>query len=208
LAVVEALPRTPVVVAAPQVLELKKVDQERNQAVPDRAETLRSHPAKAAAPAPMAASPTAVPGGVPGGVSGGVVGGVVGGGARAKKAEARTARADLQAPGLVRGEMVISPAWNLETLPDGQTQVTVLAPPYAQALLLQRGPTGLRVVKLLMIEGPGGSLLRWRTQFNLAAGDAVDLYLLNSPVADPAKLPETGVVDGFRARILPQINSR
>ena len=140
---------------------------------------------------------------MPGGVIGGVVGGVIGGGGRAKKAEAPL-KADAQAPGLVQGETVIPPAWNLETLADGRAQITVLAPPYAQVLLLQRGPSGLRVVKLLKIEGPGGSLVRSRAQFSLEPGDTVDLYLLNSPVADPTKLPEDGPVDGFRVRISPQ----
>ena len=215
------LSKPPEAAAAPKVMELKKASQERNEAVQDRGEALRSRPAKFMAPAPApaasstAASATAaptpvtagVPGGVPGGVIGGVVGGVIGGGARAKKAEAPL-KADAQTPGTVRGETVIPPAWNLETLPDGRAQVTVLAPPYAQALLLQRGSAGLRVVKLLKIEGPGGSLFRWRAQFSLGPGDTLDLYLLNIPVANPRKLPEEGPVDGFRVRIHPPANSK
>jgi len=208
-AVVEVLSRAPEAVAAPKVLDLQKAQernlavQERNLAVQERAEALPSRPAKAAAPMPSAvAAPAAVPAGVPGGVIGGVAGGASGSGVRVKKAEASAAKADLLAPGSVRGE-VIPPAWNLETLPDGKAQLTVLAPPYAQALLLQRGPAGLRVVKLLKIDGPGGSLLRWRAQLSLEPGDTVDLYLLNSPVADPTKLPEDGPVDGFRARVHP-----
>ena len=201
-AVVEVLSRAPEAAAAPKVLDLQKA-QERNLAVQERAEALHSRPAKAAAPMPSAAAaPAAVPAGVPGGVIGGVVGGASGSGVRVKKAEAPAAKADLLAPGSVRGE-VIPPAWNLETLPDGKAQLTVLAPPYAQALLLQRGPAGLRVVKLLKIDGPGGSLLRWRAQLSPEPGDTVDLYLLNSPVADPTKLPEDGPVDGFRVRVHP-----
>ena len=209
------LSRAPEAAAGPKAMELKKSQaQERNETVQDRADALRSRPAKflapTAAPAPIApstAAPTPVPGGVPGGVIGGVVGGVIGGGGRAKKAEAPL-KADVQAPGLGRCETVIPPAWNLETLADGRAQITVLAPPYAQVLLLQRGPAGLRVVKLLKIEGPVGSLIRSRAQFGLEPGDTVDLYLLNSPVADPTKLPEDGLVDGFRVRVHPPTKPR
>jgi hypothetical protein len=43
----------------------------------------------------------------------------------------------------------------------------------------------------------------WRTTTRLTEGDVLDLYLLNTPVPEPAKLAETGPVDGFRARIHP-----
>jgi len=46
----------------------------------------------------------------------------------------------------------------------------------------------------------------WRWQVRLSTGDALDLYLLNAPMADPTQLPETGPVDGFRARIHPAGN--
>jgi hypothetical protein len=47
------------------------------------------------------------------------------------------------------------------------------------------------------------ALVQGRAELRLAAGDVLDLYLLNAPVAEPARLPETGPVDGFRARIHP-----
>jgi hypothetical protein len=37
----------------------------------------------------------------------------------------------------------------------------------------------------------------------LKAGDVLDLYASAHPVADPSKLPETGPMAGFRARIFP-----
>jgi hypothetical protein len=99
------------------------------------------------------------------------------------------------------------PAWTMVSQPDGSTQVTVTAPRGPQIVLLRRGGSGVEVLKLRTLEEDlGGTLARWRCQIRLAEGEALDLYLLNTPPADPAKLPESGPVDGFRARIYPLRN--
>jgi len=94
-------------------------------------------------------------------------------------------------------------AWTLDPLPDGSVQVTVMAPQGTQAVLLQRSAHGVEVLKLLRVDGPKDAPIRWRGNVRTATGDALDLYVLNHPVVDPAKLSETGAVDGFRARIHP-----
>lgn len=92
-----------------------------------------------------------------------------------------------------------APVWTLEALPDGTTRVTVAAPREAHVVLLRRGPSGVEVLKPATASGSEP----WQFQLRLVSGDALDLYVLDSPVADPARLPETGPVDGFRARIRP-----
>ncbi|MDP1830987.1 MAG: hypothetical protein Q8K67_02925 [Geothrix sp.] len=95
------------------------------------------------------------------------------------------------------------PVWSLDLQPDGSTRVRVAAPRGPQAILLKRGASGIEVLRLQAIEDRPGASVQWRGRVRLAAGDVLDLYLMNGPVADPARLPETGPVDGFRARIHP-----
>lgn len=97
----------------------------------------------------------------------------------------------------------VIPIWTLDPQPDGSTRVTVAAPRGHQAILLKRGASGIEVLKLQAIEDRPGAPVQWRGRVHLAAGDVLDLYLMNGPVTDPARLPETGPVDGFRARIHP-----
>ncbi len=94
-----------------------------------------------------------------------------------------------------------APTWTLELQPDGATQVTVTGPRRAQLVLLKRGASGVAVLPVR--EGRSGVRVQWRCQVRLVAGDVLDLYLLDNPGANPARLPETGPVDGFRARIYP-----
>lgn len=98
---------------------------------------------------------------------------------------------------------VAQPRWVLEPRPDGTTLVTVTGPRGVRAVLLQRGVGGIRVLRLEAFGDPGGSRAQWRCLLRLEVGDALDLYLLNAPVADPASLSATGPVDGFLARIHP-----
>ena len=92
-----------------------------------------------------------------------------------------------------------APIWTLESLADGTTRLTVLAFRQAQVVLLRRGASGIEVLKPATAEDAEP----WQFQLRLAPGDVLDLYVLDRPVADPARLPETGPVDGFRARIHP-----
>lgn len=92
-----------------------------------------------------------------------------------------------------------TPKWILEALSDGSTRVTVGAPREAHVVLLRRGPSGVEVLK----PATAAASEPWQFQLRLAPGDALDLYVMDSPVADPVRLPETGPVDGFRARIHP-----
>ncbi|WP_257310255.1 hypothetical protein [Geothrix fuzhouensis] len=92
-----------------------------------------------------------------------------------------------------------APIWTLESLADGTTRLTVLAFREAQVVLLRRRAAGVEVLKPATAEDTGP----WQFQLRLAPGDVLDLYVLDHPVADPARLPETGPVDGFRARIHP-----
>jgi hypothetical protein len=117
----------------------------------------------------------------------------------APPAPARRVAAKAAAPpaGMSYAPQAAAPVWTLETLPDGSTRVAVMVPQEAQVALLRRGSSGVEVLK----PTPGSE--PWRFQFRLAPGDALDLYVLNAPAADPARLPEAGSVDGFRARIHP-----
>jgi hypothetical protein len=137
----------------------------------------------------------------PGSVPGGVVGGALGG-ARATAASppppAKAKRDRAEA-----ASVVAQPRWVLDPRPDGTTLVTVTGPRGVRAVLLQRGVGGVRVLGLEAFGDPGGSRAQWRCLLRLEVGDALDLYLLHAPVADPASLSETGPVDGFRARIHP-----
>jgi hypothetical protein len=134
-------------------------------------------------------------GSLPGGVVGGAVSGVAPPPAPAKAMLASGLAAKAAAP--------TAPAWTLAAQPDGRTRVTVSAPRGRTVVLLRRGTAGVEVLPCQVLEDQGQALLQWRVDVRLAAGDALDLYLLNAPVAEPARLPETGPVDGFRLRIHP-----
>lgn len=92
-----------------------------------------------------------------------------------------------------------APAWSLEALPDGATRVRVAAAPEAHVALLRRNRSGAEALRPEPTEASGS----WSFRVRLAPGDALDLYLLDAPAADPAQLPEAGPVDGFRVRIHP-----
>ncbi len=144
-------------------------------------------------------------GGVPAGVSGGIIGGVVGGVVSGVAPASPSAAKAKAAGGLATNAAasVSAPTWVLEAQPDGSTRVTVTAPRGRPVVLLQRGSAGVEALPIQVFGDRGQALLRWRVDVRLGAGDALDLYLLNAPVAEPSKLPETGPVDGFRARIHP-----
>lgn len=115
-------------------------------------------------------------------------------------AAAPTAKAMARADGAARpagGAVPALPAWTLATGPDGLATVTIRGPLGARCTLLKRSAAGVEALRLVEEAG------QWRVEVRLAPGDALDLYLLNRPVADPTRLPETGPVDGFRARIHP-----
>ncbi len=97
-------------------------------------------------------------------------------------------------------EAAPEPAWSVATRPDGSLRVTVLALPGRPVLLLRRTAAGVAVARPVA-EGREGPRLRWQIDLHPAPGEALDLYILNAPVADPAGLPAEGTVDGFRARI-------
>ena len=100
--------------------------------------------------------------------------------------------------------MPVAPRWALEAQPEGTTRVTITAPRAAQVVLLRRGSLGNEVLKLRAVPAAGEeAMVLWRGEVHLAAGDALDLYLLKAPVADPAQLPATGPMDGYRVRIHP-----
>jgi hypothetical protein len=88
-------------------------------------------------------------------------------------------------------------------LPDGSTLVTVTAPGDAQVVLLKRGAAGVAMVTLTPGQGEPGATRQWFGRVRLEDREVLDLYVLSSPPADPTGLPETGPVDGFRARIHP-----
>jgi len=128
-------------------------------------------------------------------LSPGVVSGVVGG-----VAPAPSRRVEWKAAAGYK------PTWTLEPRPGGVTRITVKGPTGAAAVLLKRHAAGVEVLVLQAID-PGGEMARWACETRLAVGDALDLYLLNAPAAEPARLPETGPVEGFRARIHPALRN-
>ena len=95
-----------------------------------------------------------------------------------------------------------APGWTLEAQPDGSTRVRLKGPEGAQAVLLRRTAGRVEVLPLVLVDTAGG-MTRWTGEVRLRPGDALDFYLLNAPVDDPAHLPETGSVDGYRVRIHP-----
>jgi hypothetical protein len=97
-------------------------------------------------------------------------------------------------------EAAPEPVWGVSARADGTLRVTVLALPGRPVLLLRRGPAGVAVVRPVEA-GREGPRIRWHFDLRPAPGEALDLYLLNAPVADPAGLPAEGPVDGFRTRI-------
>ncbi len=149
----------------------------------------------------------------PGGVAGGAVGGLatkVKGASPKEASQSATPPPAALAPAPARSlrrtegkaSALLAPAWTLETLADGSTRITVMGAAGTQAVLLRRRATGVEVLTLTLLER-GRELTSWRADIRLVAGDALDLYLLNAPVAEPARLPEAGPVDGFLARIHP-----
>jgi hypothetical protein len=97
----------------------------------------------------------------------------------------------------------LAPTWSLEPQPDGITRVLVTAARGAEVSVLRRTASGVEVLKLRVVQDRPHAPVRWVGQVRLGPGDVLDLYLMKGPVADPAKLPETGPVEGFRARIHP-----
>jgi len=97
----------------------------------------------------------------------------------------------------------IAPTWTLEVRPDGSTGLTIAAARGQQVVVLRRRTAGVDVLSLRAMKAGEEALVLWQGEVRLAAGDALDLYLLNTPMADPSKLPETGPVDGYRVRIHP-----
>ncbi len=128
--------------------------------------------------------------------AGAVVSGLVGGVAPPTAASPRPARrAEAKA-------LSPDPAWALQPQPDGSTRIEVKGAAEAQAVLLRRRGAEVTVLSLRPVAfGPGWT--RWATTLRLVADDRLDLYLLNTPVAEPARLPETDPVDGVRIRIHP-----
>jgi hypothetical protein len=97
----------------------------------------------------------------------------------------------------------IAPTWTLEVRPDGSTGVTIVAARGHQVVILRRGTAGVEALSLRAMKAGEEALVLWQGDVRLAAGDVLDLYLLNAPVAEPRLLPETGPVDGYRVRIHP-----
>ena len=95
------------------------------------------------------------------------------------------------------------PTWTLALQPDGTTLVTVSAPQHAPVELLKRGAGSVEVLQGRALVSMETRQAQWRFRVRLKAGDALDLYLPPRAVRDPAGLPETGPVEGFRARIFP-----
>jgi hypothetical protein len=162
--------------------------------VPERRAAAQSHSTGGA--------PGGVPGGVIGGVVGGVIGGVVGGVAGSPASPPAPKAKAIVSVGM-HAAAPRTPTWTLEAQPDGRTRVTVNAPKEPQVVLLKRGTAGIEVLKVRATEDGVSSRIQWHVEVRLLDGDVLDLYVLNAPTADPALLPETGSVDGFRARIHP-----
>jgi hypothetical protein len=182
---------------APLPIQAEAARPKEDAALKPKAEA-REHLAGMAERDP-ATGPKSLQGNVAGGAPGGVVGGVA---APPAPAIATIAKAE-DLPSAPPAKDMLPPRWSLAPATDGLTQVTVWAPRSTLLVLLKRGMTGVESLKLRLQEGAQGDLLPWGTQVRLAPGEALDLYFLNHIVADPSGLPETGPVDGFRARIHP-----
>ncbi len=162
----------------------KKAEAPKSAAVVEVVASVAPAPAAKKSKADRSASGVAA-------LSPGLVGGVVGG-----VAPAPAQRVEWKAAAEFK------PSWSLEARPDGVTRITVKGPARASAVLLKRNAAGLEVLTPRVID-PGGEMATWSAEMRLAAGDVLDLYLLNAPATEPTRLPESGPVDGFRARIHP-----
>lgn len=96
-----------------------------------------------------------------------------------------------------------APTWRLTPQPDGQVQITVTATRRAHAVLLKRGAQGVQVIALGAGAETQDATRTWVALVRLASDEALDLYVLPVAPAQPAALPATGPVAGFRARVWP-----
>jgi hypothetical protein len=202
-------PPPPSALAAPEVAAVQAAPPVQAEAAPPRQDAALKRKAEARERlADMAGrdsltAPKSLQGGVVGGVAGGAVGGVAAPPAPAPAMAAAVAAKAEDLPSAPPAKDMLPPRWTLAPAADGLTQVTIWATRNAHLVLLKRGTTGVESLKLRLQEDAQGGLLPWRTQVRLAPGEVLDLYFLNHVVADPSRLPETGPVDGFRARIYP-----
>lgn len=118
-------------------------------------------------------------------------------GARAGAAVVEVVPREAAAPAKTARRAPAAPVWRATRLADGTLEVEVTAPAGSEVLLLRRAPA-VTVFRL-----PSAAPGQWGGRIPVTDGQAVDLYVLPGPVADPAGLPETGPVAGFRARIHP-----
>ena len=98
----------------------------------------------------------------------------------------------------------LTPVHTFQLLDNGTARVTVNSPSGGNVYLVKRPPGGAVVIRSLRsAAGPMGTT-QAEFEFPLSPSDAVDLYVLPKPAADPGSLPAGGVAEGYYRRIYPQ----
>jgi len=92
----------------------------------------------------------------------------------------------------------------LEPLGGGRSRLTVFWGPRGYLYVLQRTPSGATGLSPRDSAPGEGGKTRSLFELTLGAKDALDVYVLAAPVAEPAVLPETGAVQGERRRVYPE----
>jgi len=120
-----------------------------------------------------------------------------GGAALARSATAGGASALSRA----KGKAIPVPTWVLESIGDGELQLTLTWATGNHLYLLKRTPLGTEsIAPQASTVDPGGTT-RSVFVFTLKAEEHLDLYLLHRPEPHPESLPATGAVDGYRKRV-------
>ncbi len=151
---------------------------------------LRKEAAAPSPPPPPAPAPAAA-------VSAGATMGAVADQAPSQpRAEANKAMREPQGLAFFAQALPAAPTWVWDEDASGHPRLTVRWGPGGHLYLVERDPGGTRV--LAPVSSDQG-----HSVFAPSGAAPLDLYWLQAPVSDPARLPADGSVPGFRARVFP-----
>jgi hypothetical protein len=93
---------------------------------------------------------------------------------------------------------------NLEYLAGGLARLSVTWEGPGHLYVLKRMAAGASLLAPAETSTGGAGMRTARFEFSLAEQDALDVYLLTEPAADPEALPATGALEGARRRVYPE----
>jgi hypothetical protein len=94
-----------------------------------------------------------------------------------------------------------APTWTLKDRELGRPRLTVAWAAGRHLYVIKRSGAGAALLAPQKPVQAAAGTCRATFEFTASEKDHVDLYLLDHPEPDPASLPETGAVDGFRKRV-------